>query len=74
MFKSLFFFLFSKFFEGNEMKTTVYTASTPGAKPVDGPVVRGTFLQALGDLIKILLFFIAVSGVIVAMSVHRYAS
>ena len=56
------------------MKTNVYTASTPGAKPVDGPVVRGTFLQALGDLIKILLFFIAVSGVIVAMSVHRYAS
>lgn len=56
------------------MKTTVSTASAPAATPADEPVARRTFRQELGDLIKVMLFCIAVYGAVVALSVHRYAS
>ena len=56
------------------IKPTVSTASAPAATPADEPVARRTFRQELGDLIKVMLFCIAVYGAVVALSVHRYAS
>ncbi|MBE2295171.1 MAG: hypothetical protein IAF00_09470 [Phycisphaerales bacterium] len=56
------------------MNTIVNKTSAPLAEQADSPAVRHTFRQEVGDLFKMLLLYSAVSGVIIAMSIHRYVS
>ena len=56
------------------MNTTVNRTNAPLAEQADSPVVHHTFRQEVGDLLKMLLLYSAVSGVVIAMSIHRYVS